>query len=324
MEILPQVTSDLVLTESANLVPLVAEWFKLDVANGDAREDTLKTYLRHVRQWFTWCRDNGVEPATASPDDIKRYRGHLGEDGLKQKHGSIALKLTSIRRFYKGAVDRQFLRENPADDIKAPRDREAKEQIKHFTAGQAELIFRAVPGDGLRSKRDRAMLVMMTIEGLRRVEIRRMSLPDLRDMEDPAKCKILVRGKGKNAFIYPREDTVAILKEYLSCRGSVMPDKDGEPIFVSIDKGTTPRRRLSRVGINSIIDKYFMKAGVKEAGKSCHALRHTCGYLIYKETKDLRVVQTVLRHATLEMAGNYAAVDEEISRHTRNIRIKIR
>lgn len=324
MEILPSITTSLPTNPVSDLISTAAEWFKLDVTNGNARKDTIRTYLSHVRHWARWCSENGVSPAAAAPDDVKRYRRHLGKDGLNLKQRTISLKLTSIRRFYQSAVDREFIARNPAVDIKADKDREAREEIKHLSAGQAELLFRAIPEEGLRSMRDRMMLVMMTIEGLRRVEIRRMNLQDLIGLEDPEKCKVLVRGKGKNAFIYPREDTIEMLKEYLAALGSVAPDKHGEPVFTSIDKGNTPRRRLSRGGINKIVDRHLEAAGVKPAGKSCHALRHTCGYLIYKETKDLRVVQEVLRHSDLEMAAKYADVDAQASRYTRNIRVKFK
>ena len=299
MEILPQPyagEAGIALAQSTDVVKAAAQWFKLDVANGDAREDTIKTYLSQIRLWFAWCKDQGVAPAAAKTDDLKRYRGSLVDRGAK--HSTISLKLTTIRRFYQGAVDRRLLQENPVDGIKAPRDRSAYEKTKHLTAGEAELLFRAIPGNELRALRDRAMLVMMTVEGLRRVEVVRMNVGDLKHLDNPAECKILVRGKGKDSYIYPREDTIVMIGEYLTARGGMRPDAEGEPLFVSIDKGNTPRRRLSRIGLNGIVDKYFVTVGVKREGVSCHALRHTCGHLIYRETKDLRVVQEVLRHSS--------------------------
>ena len=325
MEILPQpyaVETEIALSQSTDVIKAAAQWFKLDVANGDAREDTIKTYLSQIRQWFTWCRDQGVAPADAKADDLKKYRGSLVDRGAK--HSTISLKLTTIRRFYQGAVDRKLLQENPADGIKAPRDRSAYEKTKHLSAGEAELLFRAVPDNGLRSMRDRAMLMLMTVEGLRRVEIVRMNVRDLVHMSDPAEAKILVHGKGKDSYIYPREDTTSMIGDYLDARGKMPADGAGaEPLFASIDKGNTPRRRLSRIGLNGIVDKYLTGIGVKREGMSCHTLRHTCGHLVYRETKDLRVVQEVLRHSSPATAAKYSDVDLKMNRHTKNINIKI-
>jgi len=172
--------------------------------------------------------------------------------------------------------------------------------------------------------RDRAMLMLMTVEGLRRVEITRMNVCDLVHMGDPAEAKILVHGKGKDSFIYSREDTIAMIGDYLVARGKMQVDCEGEePLFVSIDKGSTPRRRLSRIGLNGIVDNYLSNVGVKQEGMSCHTLRHTCGHLICRETKDLRVVQEVLRHSSPATAAKYSDVDSKLNRHTKNISIKI-
>ena len=325
LEILPQVQfdpTDSALIQTTDVIKAAAEWFRLDVANGDAREDTIKTYLSQIRQWFTWCKVQGVAPADAKADDLKKFRGSLVDRGAK--HSTISLKLTTIRRFYQAAVDRRLLAENPVAGIKAPRDRSAYEKTKHLTAGEAELLFRAIPDNTLRSQRDRSMLMLMTVEGLRRVEIVRMNVCDLVHLSDPAEAKILVHGKGKDSYIYPREDTIAMIGDYLDARGKMPVDIEGaEPLFASIDKGNTPRRRLSRIGLNGIVDKYFVSAGVKREGVSCHALRHTCGHLIYRETKDLRVVQEVLRHSSPATAAKYSDVDTKKNRHTRNISIKI-
>jgi len=151
----------------------------------------------------------------------------------------------------------------------------------------------------------------------------RMNVGDLKQLDEPAECKILVRGKGKDSYIFPREETISMLAEYLAARGEMRPDAEGEPLFVSIDKGNTPRRRLSRIGLNGIVDQYFVTVGVKREGVSCHALRHTCGHLIYRETKDLRVVQEVLRHSSPATAAKYSDVDSRMNRHTKNISIKI-
>ena len=161
MEKLPQIWhsdhTSLELMHDSGVIGAAGEWFRLDVANGDARPDTIATYLSHVGQWFVWCKDNGVDPGRAAADDLKRYRGELVGRGAK--HSTITLKLTTVRRFYQGAVDRGILGANPAAGIKALRDRSAHEKVKHLTAGEAELLFRAVPGDDLRSLRDRAMLL---------------------------------------------------------------------------------------------------------------------------------------------------------------------
>ncbi|NJD37119.1 MAG: integrase, partial [Geobacter sp.] len=97
-EILP------VAVQLNNLIDQAAEWFALDVANGDARPDTIATYISHLNHWLAWCRVNGVNPGSASTTHIKAFRQELVKS--EAAHATISLKLTTVRRFYDGAVSR--------------------------------------------------------------------------------------------------------------------------------------------------------------------------------------------------------------------------
>lgn len=62
--------------------------------------------------------------------------------------------------------------------------------------------------------RDKVIIAFMAIEGLRTVEIHRMNEEDI-NVEQQS---ILVHGKGKNAMIYPHQDTFTLLMRYLESK----------------------------------------------------------------------------------------------------------
>ena len=95
-------------------------------------------------------------------------------------------------------------------------------------------------------------------------------------------------------------------------------------MFVSVRKNGRGRGRISRIGLNSVIDGYLNKAGLKRKRVSCHALRHTCGTLLYDATKDIRAVQDTLRHENITTSAIYAASGREHKRFTRKIPLAIR
>jgi integrase/recombinase XerC/integrase/recombinase XerD len=308
-------------TETGDLIDQAANWFALDVANGDARPDTIATYISHLNHWLTWCRVNHIDPGHPFPTAIKGFRQELVQSGAA--HATISLKLTTVRRFYDGAVSRGLLEANPVKDIKAPRKRTADaEIIKCLTAGEAERLFEAIPHDHkLKNQRDRAMTALMTLEGLRRIEICRANVEDIEETDSG--IRILVHGKGKDGYIYPREDTVACIRDYLIQRGDVQSDKDGEPIFVSLGKSGKLGGRITRIGLSKWMDTMLAKAGITKKGRACHALRHTCGALLYQATRDVKVVQETLRHASIAMAAKYSHVqDRGKARYTQSIQIK--
>jgi integrase/recombinase XerC/integrase/recombinase XerD len=304
-----------------DLINQAAEWFALDVANGDARPDTIATYISHLNYWLTWCRVQGVDPGSAGTADLKAFRQELVLSGAT--HATISLKLTTVRRFYDGAVSRGLLEANPAKGVKAPRKRTADDEIiKCLTAGETERLFEAIIHDHkLKNLRDRAMAALMTLEGLRRIEICRANVEDIE--ETVTGVRILVHGKGRDGYIYPREDTVTCIRDYLIQRGPVQSDTNGEPVFVSLDKGGRVRGRITRIGLSKWMDTMLVKAGIHKKGRGCHALRHTCGALLYQATRDVKVVQETLRHASIAMAAKYSHVQERgKARYTQQIPVK--
>ena len=322
-ELLPNGSQIVKVIETSDFTHLLADWLNLDVANGDACADTLKTYQNQIQTWLTWCSENCVLPRQAAIEDVKNWRRDLIDIGSKSS--TISLKLTTIRRFYQSAVDRGLIESNPVANIRAPKDRRAKkEQVKHLSAGEAELLFRAMPsGSEVKALRDRAMVGLMALEGLRRVEIVRACVSDIEGHAQ--EMRLLIHGKGKERYVYPREDTTAALADYLASRGSIDEDDQGEPLFVQIRKGGHIEGRISRQGVNSIIDHYLIKAGLKRQGLSCHALRHTCGALLYQATRDIRAVQETLGHSNISTSAGYAHIIERgQARYTRQIPVGLR
>jgi len=317
---LPVVIPEILPTNvpSPSLIKQAAEWFALDVANGDARPDTIRSYVSHLSHWLNWCRVHDVDPGHANAAHLKVFRQELVQSNAA--HATISLKLTTIRRFYDGAVSRGLLKDNPVNGIRAPRKRTADaEVIKCLTAGETERLFEAIPHDHkLKNMRDRAMTALMTLEGLRRIEVYRANVEDIEETDTGV--RILVHGKGKDGYIYPREDTVACINAYLEKRGSIPSDQYGEPLFVSLTKSNRVCGRITRIGLSKWLDSLLLKAGIAKKGRGCHALRHTCGALLYQATRDVKVVQETLRHASIAMAAKYSHVQERgMARYTQAI-----
>lgn len=158
--------------------------------------------------------------------------------------------------------------------------------------------------------RDKTIIMLMALEGLRTVEIYRMSVSDINwDMKT-----IYIHGKYHNDFIYPRQDVFDALKDYLEVRPFFLEsvDKFGEPVFTSVSN-FSKGKRLDRRGIRYNIDKWLNKAGYKKAGISCHMLRHTCATLLYSANNgDLRMIQQVLRHKYINITDQYVHIDNDI------------
>lgn len=284
-----------------SLLDAFAVFVHLDVAEGKASPDTVRGYFSQVQQYVDWCREAGVDPARATEADIKAYRSYLVE--AEYEPGTIAHKLTVIRRFYAAAQERGFRKDNPAAGVKPPRDRSAEDDIPYLSEEELARLLAAVPRDGKEaSLRDLALLAFLGLQARRQIEAHRASVEDIRP-----DGSMLVHGKYHDTVIQLRADVLSLFQQYVSKRGRVIPDKMGTPLFVAVGN-RAGGRRLSRRGIRLIIDNYLCAAGLKREGLSGHALRHTAATAAYAATRDLRAVQELLGHRNPRTTSRYAHI----------------
>ncbi|XWW48551.1 tyrosine-type recombinase/integrase (plasmid) [Fibrella sp. USSR17] len=147
----------------------------------------------------------------------------------------------------------------------------------------------------VETSRDKAVLVLLGLEGLRTVEVTRLKLGDL----DFERHQLHVLGKGKSTkkaiklFVVCR----TVLQNYLEETGRwPLPyGRRGEYLF----------DELKTHQIRYIVDKQLKKHGLKRTGMSAHSLRHTVGQLLLEEGVSLEHVQQHLRHETMETTQFY-------------------
>lgn len=143
--------------------------------------------------------------------------------------------------------------------------------------------------------RELAMLVLLSVEGLRTVELTRLRLSDL----DFGRQVLQVLGKGKSTrkpirfFVACRQ----VLQAYLSEEGRWPVGTGQRSEFLFPD--------LKTYQIRYIVDKQLLRLGLKRQGMSAHSLRHTAGQLLLEAGISLEHVQQHLRHETLETTQFY-------------------
>ena len=126
----------------------------------------------------------------------------------------------------------------------------------------------------VRELRDLLMIDMMALHGLRTIEVQRANVEDLTDLG--VNFALVVRGKTRDRLVYLRPDTRARMQEYVALGGETARDRDGTPLFSTID---APRHRLTRTRLRAIIVRYLRMAGLKRPGISNLALRAHGGHL---------------------------------------------
>lgn len=293
-----------------------ARFLLIDVASGDATADTVKAYHREVKYFCQWCQQCGVEPQHARRSHIEGYRVEGYREDLKARGIGVATrshKISIVRRFFDAAVKHGLLKNNPAANVRGGKDLTPPvEKIKALTHNALAALAAGIPGDTITGARDRAIIALMAVHGLRRVEVQRLDHEHILIEDD--KPRLLVQGKGNQMrTVFLREDTHRLLANYTSAKLDAGLSFTGA-VFVS-HANRARGQRLIRRSFNHIVDRHLSASSLKRMGVSCHALRHTHGTLAVANGAKIEHVQKNMGHKKMDTTMLYV---EAVSREKNN------
>ncbi|MFM2315571.1 MAG: hypothetical protein RLZZ04_4849 [Cyanobacteriota bacterium] len=311
-----------VVPQSTNvtLEEIFTRFLQLEVGDGAASVDTIRSYLSQTKQYLDWCRDNLLQPLEAETEDIKQYRQYLVQSGYA--NSTISTKLNIVRIFYKASLNHDLIKSNPAQKIKAPKERkDPAARITFMEAEELKFLLVHVQSQLNKAKtnkqklvlmRDRVLVGIMSLEGCRTVEMHNLKIEDI--VRQGIKTGLQVSAKRASRVVPLTDNLTTQLDEYLQIRQKVLRRKikPTDYVFVSLSNNSKGKQ-LSRRSIRAIIDGYLKGTNLKYTpGRtlSAHSLRHTAGTLALRTGSDLRQVQDLLGHADPRTTSIYAHVGD--------------
>ena len=154
------------------------------------------------------------------------------------------------------------------------------------------------------------MLIMLDV-GLRSNEVINLKVKDV----DWSSGKVkVIQGKGKkDRIVWINEDSLEWLRKWREQR----PDSKGGHLFTTL-KGDPVKDSYMR----AMLARYGNKAGIYKRVHP-HMLRHSFGTDLYRETKNIRMVQKALGHADLSSTMIYThIIDDELENSMKTFRNK--
>jgi len=270
--------------------------------------NSLAAYRRDLRRYTAYLRRRGVTGDVAHVDEsvVAGYVDELQQartdDGLRRyKESSIARALAAVRSFHRFCVEEGLLRSDPSEEVGAPRVPQGIP--KALTEAEVEALLDAVPGDGPRARRDRAILELHYAGGLRISELVGLDLGDV-DLYDGL---VRVLGKGNKERVAPLGRTAReAVGDYLTTGRPELAGRTSTPaLFLNARGG-----RLTRQGAWLIVRAAGDRAGL-QGRLFPHVLRHSCATHMLDRGADIRVVQELLGHASLSTTQVYTKVSPE-------------
>ena len=178
---------------------------------------------------------------------------------------STARLVASVRGLYRYLRLRGMIRENPAEELQAPRTFQALPRFLSTT--DVDALLNAPDTSTPKGLRDRALIEVLYATGLRVSELIGLRITDVRLDQGYVQCL----GKGSKERIVPLgEIATGWVRRYMAdARPKFVTKKDPPWLFVS-QRGA---RRLSRGAFWQILKDYGAAAGIR-AHLSPHVLRH--------------------------------------------------
>ena len=287
------------------------------------RNYSLKTAKSYQEDIDLFCEYIFKEGTLMEDVDVLTIRNFLTEElarGVSKR--SCKRRLCSLRHFYKYMVNVGYINDNPFILMKAPKTDTKyphglyKEQIQELFKRNGERT------DELKN-RDQAILYLLYYSGVRAQELVTLNIQSVYMRER----LIRVLGKGNKERIIPfSEDCKKVLKNYIDTDRPILVNKYIEwqkkhqdkkakdsmmsPLFFNAQGGPLTTR-----GLEYILDAIQEKTGLF-VGLHPHILRHSFATHLLENGADLRVIQELLGHESINATQVYTHVTEEAMKDT--------
>ena len=271
---------------------------------------TLRTRRFLLRGFADWCGTANIRLSVQfRKRDIEEYQAHLYQ---YRKHSSQKtagqplsvrgqqMRLSAVSVFLGWLTKTGVLASNPATDLEGLRE-EHRLPRQVLTATEAEKILNAINTQWLTGVRDRAMLETLYSTGMRRGELLALTLDDIQRESGVVRINC---GKGSRDRVVPvGARALAWIERYLQeVRPRWIQPTSGPHLFLT-NRGT----RLSANQASQVAKRHIDNAQVGKKG-SCHIFRHTCATVLLQNGADIRSIQQLLGHASLETTQLYTQV----------------
>jgi integrase/recombinase XerD len=230
----------------------------------------------------------------ASKAALEGYLNSLARKGLSA--GTQARRRACLRGFYGFLVARGWRADDPSRRVAAPK--KPQKLPKALDEAQVRRMLQFAAGEQPAQLRLQAILTLLYASGLRVSELAGLTLADL----VPEQAVLQITGKGGKTRLVPLGAVAEVAVAAWVRRGRPHMAGAGSGWLLP---GPSGRAALTRQRIFQLVQAAGAACGVK---LSPHHLRHSFATHLLEHDADLRAVQLMLGHASLNTTQIYTKV----------------
>jgi len=262
--------------------------------------NTVSAYRSDLAAYLEWLAAHQVTTAQdVSKNHVSDYVSNLSGSAT-----TVSRKLSSIRNFHRFLVDESVVSLDPSADVPAP---SLPQRLpKALSVTQVQALIDSVVGDDPVALRDRALLEFLYATGARISEALALSVDDLVGDDNKTRDTIRVTGKGSKQRIVPIGSYAKnAVDSYLTrARPALIHGaKKSSPLVFLGARGAPLSRQNAWLILQRAADRADLTGLV-----SPHTLRHSFATHVLAGGADIRVVQELLGHSSVQTTQIYTKI----------------
>ncbi|RFS85931.1 tyrosine recombinase XerC [Actinomadura spongiicola] len=282
----------------------VAEFGRHLRAERGVSPHTLRAYLGDLNDLTGYASDLGVtDPAALEVSLLRAWLAR--QHALGRSRATLARRTAAARAFTRHLHRRGVLQDDPGLLLGTPK--RGRELPGVITQEEAARLLDTMDAEGPLGLRDLAVLETCYATGVRVSELCGLDIDDL----DTERGTVRVLGKGGRERTVPMGEPAArAVQDWLRAgRPALATDRSGPALFLGARGG-----RLHPTSARRIVHARIAEVG-QVPDLSPHGLRHSAATHLLEGGADLRSVQEILGHASLQTTQLYTHVSVERLKH---------
>ena len=270
---------------------------------------TVKEYGDDLRAWcaFLGWEIEDFDPKQLDAEDVKAWMLQMLEDG--QSPRSVKRRLSAVKSLYRFLLSLGLVKINITSKVMLPKVDKPLPIFFRESEMQAFKEQNRVPKydegmdreDWLEAMRDYLLVEMLYQTGMRRAELAALEDKDV----DVQGRQIRVFGKRRKERIVPMGEQLAQeIEAYLQVKQEIVYGHEGYGIFLVRKKRNGEWVALGAAGIYNVVRARMGEVSTLKK-HSPHVLRHTFATTMLNNGADIRSIQTLLGHSSLEATQVY-------------------
>jgi integrase/recombinase XerD len=260
---------------------------------------TVVQWRSKIRDFLQWYERTARPLHTLEPSDVDMY--FVTEGARRWSRVAASNIATALRVFLRYMAKCGECESRVAEAIRGPR-LYAQESLPSGPAwSDVHRLLAHAGGDSPADVRDRAILMLLAIYGMRSGEVRSMRLDQI---DWPGRLLRVFRLKRRQPQVYPLLQSVAeAVARYID---TTRPKATHPEIFLGLQ---APYGPLSSGAMSALVRHRFVALSIQAVHCGPHALRHACAARLVAEGLTMKEIGDHLGHRTTRATGTYAKID---------------